>query len=93
MTPSAELRPLGTPEATLEAASQEIGVQLAPGQAALLVRFTALLQRWNAVYNLTAVRDPASILVAHTKDEFVLKKDLEEAVNLYFDLAKRLLAR
>ena len=35
---------------------------------------------------------PGSILVAHTKDEFVLKKDLEDAVGLYMDLAKRLLA-
>ena len=36
---------------------------------------------------------PGSILVAHTKDEFVLKKDLEEAVELYVSLAKELLAR
>ncbi len=35
---------------------------------------------------------PGSILVAHTKDEFVLKKDLEIAVELYFDLVKKLLA-
>ncbi len=34
---------------------------------------------------------PGSILVAHTKDEFVLKKDLETAVGLYVDLVKRLL--
>lgn len=34
---------------------------------------------------------PGSILVAHTKDEFVLKKDLETAVQLYVDLATRLL--
>ncbi|MBK8466676.1 MAG: M20/M25/M40 family metallo-hydrolase [Chloracidobacterium sp.] len=34
---------------------------------------------------------PGSILVAHTKDEFVLKKGLEEAVGLYVELAKRLL--
>lgn len=34
---------------------------------------------------------PGSILVAHTKDEFVLKKDLEEAVGLYVDLAGNLL--
>ncbi len=33
---------------------------------------------------------PGSILVAHTKDEFVLKKDLETAVGLYVDLARRL---
>jgi acetylornithine deacetylase len=34
---------------------------------------------------------PGSILVAHTKDEFVLKKDLEDSVRLYVELAKRLL--
>lgn len=34
---------------------------------------------------------PGSILVAHTKDEFVLKKDLEEAVSLYIGLVKTLL--
>ena len=35
---------------------------------------------------------PGSILVAHTKDEFVLKKDLEDAVGLYTGLVKKLLA-
>ena len=34
---------------------------------------------------------PGSILVAHTKDEFVLKKDIEEAVGLYVNLLKKLL--
>lgn len=34
---------------------------------------------------------PGSILVAHTKDEFVLKKDLEIAVGLYVELVKKLL--
>ena len=34
---------------------------------------------------------PGSILVAHTKDEFVLKKDLSVAVTQYLDLVKRLL--
>ena len=34
---------------------------------------------------------PGSILDAHTKDEFVLKHDLEEAVTLYVELVKRLL--
>ena len=35
---------------------------------------------------------PGSILVAHTKDEFVLKQDLQDAVRLYVDLVKKLLA-
>lgn len=34
---------------------------------------------------------PGSILVAHTKDEFVLKKDLETAVELYVNLVRKLL--
>jgi len=34
---------------------------------------------------------PGSILVAHTKDEFVLKKDLETAVELYKGLVRRLI--
>jgi acetylornithine deacetylase len=34
---------------------------------------------------------PGSILVAHTKDEFVLKKDLEHSVELYTNLVKKLL--
>jgi acetylornithine deacetylase len=34
---------------------------------------------------------PGSILVAHTKDEFVLKKDLETSVGLYVELVKKLL--
>ncbi|HYJ90153.1 MAG TPA: M20/M25/M40 family metallo-hydrolase [Pyrinomonadaceae bacterium] len=34
---------------------------------------------------------PGSILVAHTKDEFVLKKDLENAVSLYIGLVKKLI--
>lgn len=36
---------------------------------------------------------PGSILVAHTKDEFVLKKDLEDAAGHYAALARKLLAQ
>jgi acetylornithine deacetylase len=57
-----------------------------------VVRFTTdipYLTNWGQPLLL----GPGSILVAHTKDEFVLKKDLEEAVRLYADLATRLLAR
>ncbi|HVF29392.1 MAG TPA: M20/M25/M40 family metallo-hydrolase, partial [Pyrinomonadaceae bacterium] len=56
-----------------------------------VVRFTTdipYLTKWGQPLLL----GPGSILVAHTKDEFVLKKDLEKAVELYFDLAKRLLS-
>ncbi|MEO6334531.1 MAG: M20/M25/M40 family metallo-hydrolase [Pyrinomonadaceae bacterium] len=36
---------------------------------------------------------PGSILVAHTKDEFVMKEDLKTAVDDYVSLARELLAR
>lgn len=55
-----------------------------------VVRFTTdipHLPNWGQPLLLGA----GSILVAHTKDEFVLKKDLETAVELYVSLVKRLL--
>lgn len=56
-----------------------------------VVRFTThipYLTNWGQPLLL----GPGSILVAHTKDEFVLKKDLEEAIGLYSLLVRRLLA-
>ncbi|MGI8883972.1 MAG: M20/M25/M40 family metallo-hydrolase [Pyrinomonadaceae bacterium] len=56
-----------------------------------VVRFTTdipHLTNWGTPLLLGA----GSILVAHTKDEFVLKKDLEKAVGLYVNLLKKLLA-
>ena len=55
-----------------------------------VVRFTTdipYLTNWGQPLLL----GPGSILVAHTKDEFVLKKDLELSVKLYVELVKRLL--
>jgi len=55
-----------------------------------VVRFTTdipHLSNWGTPLLLGA----GSILVAHTKDEFVLKKDLEKAVGLYVNLVKKLL--
>lgn len=56
-----------------------------------VVRFTTdipYLTNWGKPLLL----GPGSILVAHTKDEFVLKQDLQDAVGLYTDLVKKLLA-
>lgn len=57
-----------------------------------VVRFTTdipYLTNWGQPLLL----GPGSILVAHTKDEFVLKQDLQKAVGLYTNLVKNLLAR
>lgn len=37
-------------------------------QCAALADYLGLLQRWNATYNLTAVRDPAEMLTQHLAD-------------------------
>ncbi len=54
--------------AALEHAAAELGLSLSAAQADSLLRYLALLQRWNSTYNLTAVRDPAQMLVQHLID-------------------------
>ena len=49
-------------------AAQQMGVDLLPAQQEQLQRYLALVQKWNKVYNLTAVRDPASMLTHHVFD-------------------------
>lgn len=53
---------------TLEAAARELGLELSPAQIDQLLAYLALLQKWNKVYNLTAVRDPAQMLSHHLVD-------------------------
>jgi 16S rRNA (guanine527-N7)-methyltransferase len=45
-----------------------LGLQVSPAQLQALADYLALLQRWNATYNLTAVRDPAAMLTQHLAD-------------------------
>lgn len=52
-------------------AAAEAGVPLTEAQADALVHFAALLMRWNAVHNLTAV-EPAHILTHHLLDSLAI---------------------
>ena len=45
-----------------------MGVELTPAQLEQLQRYLALVQKWNKVYNLTALRDPADMLTHHLFD-------------------------
>lgn len=54
--------------ATLEAAATQLGLELSATQVDRLLAYLALLQKWNKVYNLTAVRDPAQMLSHHLVD-------------------------
>jgi len=53
---------------TLQAAATELGLELSDTQLDQLLAYLALLQKWNKVYNLTAVRDPAQMLTHHLVD-------------------------
>ncbi len=54
--------------ADISATCSLLGLAPTPGQAAALQDYLALLQRWNATYNLTAVRDPTTMATHHLAD-------------------------
>ncbi|WP_092951865.1 16S rRNA (guanine(527)-N(7))-methyltransferase RsmG [Paracidovorax konjaci] len=54
--------------APLREGAAALGLQLSDVQHAQLLEFLALLQKWNKVYNLTAVRDPQEMLTHHLLD-------------------------
>jgi 16S rRNA (guanine527-N7)-methyltransferase len=51
-----------------ENARRQLGAPLTPAQRTALDAYLDLLQRWNATYNLTAVRDLAQMRVQHVAD-------------------------
>ena len=54
--------------AGLRAGADALGLDLPDAQLAQLLEYLALLHKWNAVYNLTAVRDPQQMLTQHLLD-------------------------
>lgn len=52
----------------LEQGVSEIGLTLPQKALDQLLDYLALLQKWNKVYNLTAIRDPHEMLVKHLLD-------------------------
>ncbi len=71
---SAALRP------ALEKGIVTLGLELSPAQVDLLLEFLALLQKWNKVYNLTAVRDPQEMLTHHLLDSLAAVAPLQKHV-------------
>jgi len=55
-------------EEGLRAGGRELGLHLSDEQTQLLLDYMALIQKWNKVYNLTALRDPADMLSHHLLD-------------------------
>jgi 16S rRNA (guanine527-N7)-methyltransferase len=70
-----------TPRGALERGAEELGIAL-PGEAReRLMAYISLLVKWNASYNLTAVREPAAMVSHHLLDSLAVLPHLplEEA--------------
>jgi 16S rRNA (guanine527-N7)-methyltransferase len=50
----------------------ELGLKLAPGANESFLAYLDLIQKWNRVYNLTAVREPARMLPQHLLDSLAI---------------------
>jgi 16S rRNA (guanine527-N7)-methyltransferase len=57
-----------TPAGQLAAGAAQLGLSLPPQTQQTLLDFLALLEKWNRVYNLTAVRDRAEMMSHHILD-------------------------
>jgi len=53
-----------------------LDLRLDDGQQAMLLAYLALISKWNKVYNLTAVRDPAEMLTMHLLDSLAVVNPL-----------------
>lgn len=58
--------------APLREAARTLGLDLSETQLQQLLDYLGLIQKWNKVYNLTAVRDPQAMLVQHLVDSLSL---------------------
>jgi 16S rRNA (guanine527-N7)-methyltransferase len=54
--------------ALLASGLRELDLDLNDTQTGKLLDYVALLAKWNAVYNLTAIRDPRQMLIQHILD-------------------------
>jgi len=54
-----------------------MGLALPPEAPARLARYLELIEKWNRVHNLTAVRDPAQMVVVHVLDSLSVLPHLD----------------
>lgn len=64
-------------EQLLREGSAALGLNLSDLQCQRLLAYGALILKWNKVYNLTALRDPATVLTHHLLDSLSVIPPLE----------------
>jgi 16S rRNA (guanine527-N7)-methyltransferase len=69
----------------LEDGMRELSLKLEQAQCEKLLDYIALLQKWNGVYNLTAVREPAQMVIQHLLDSLAALPAFE-GVNSVLDV-------
>jgi 16S rRNA (guanine527-N7)-methyltransferase len=70
----------GDAEAVLRAGLSALGLSLSDAQVRQLLDYQSLIGKWNKVYNLTAVRDPAEMLTHHLLDSLAAVAPLQRHV-------------
>lgn len=56
----------------LQQGAAQLGLHLTDSQQQQLLHYLALLSKWNAAYNLTAIREPQAMLVQHLLDSLAI---------------------
>jgi 16S rRNA (guanine527-N7)-methyltransferase len=74
----------------VQAVCRALDLGVSAGQCDALLAYLGLLQRWNATYNLTAVRDPAAVFTQHLADCLAILPALRRHL-AEFPAAKRVL--
>ena len=64
-------------ETVLRQGAQAMGLSLSDAQSAKLMAYGDLILKWNKVYNLTALRDPAQVLTHHLLDSLSIIAPLQ----------------
>lgn len=78
-------------ETALRDGLQALGLALSDAQIAQLLEFAALLQKWNKVYNLTALRSADEMLTHHLLDSLAAVAPLQRHLAQQGGAGRRLL--
>jgi 16S rRNA (guanine527-N7)-methyltransferase len=69
-------------ETLLAEGIRDLGLDLAETQQAQLMDYLALMAKWNAVYNLTSLRDPMQMVTHHLLDSLAAVPAFADARNV-----------